>query len=204
MTIIKFLYQYASTKTYPMKLQITLSSADQQAPLKANTHPFEIIYATTLPGGVIGYYGPDVCNTQSVAVRFIPTSSHYLKKIGLWFMNNGVPDLPTIKVSLTNDKSIKENSMPGDKILEEWKFSVSAIGWRPLMEELNSAKSPFLEKDTSYWIVAEAEFPCHESGVWVMAGGNTGFSSVTNNGVWQPGIEAAVPATMVWGLPPVE
>lgn len=186
-----------------MKLQITKTSNGQMAKLELITHPFKIIYETSPPGGFFGYYGPDVCSYQSVAVRFTPQSAYQLKKLGLWFMNNGPANIPVVRISIRPDLNREGNSVPDDQVLEEWKFNVVAQGWNPVFEELDSVNSPHLEKGTPYWIVAESKDHCEKGGVWVMAGESLGFSTVTNDGIWQPGSEGAVPACVVWGVPPL-
>jgi len=173
-------------------------------PAIAPAHEYEIVYATEPPGGPLGYYGPDVYNDQSVGVRFTPSKTFYLKKIGLWFMNNGAPGVPEITVTLRNDDNNGKRSIPGGKIFETWKFRVSAQGWNPILEEMISKATPLLEPRTNYWIVAESNAPGRENGVWVMAGEGAGFSSTTHNGSWQDGGTGGVPATMVRGIEPVK
>lgn len=57
-----------------------------------------------------------------------------------------------------------------------------------------------------YWLAAESEVACGDDGVWNMAGVGTGFSAIGGGpgAPWTPGGEGAVPATIVWGIPPVE
>ena len=159
-----------------MRIQMTRSSKTSDEILKNSSHNLYDIYVTRPPGGMQGYFGADVSNDQSVAVRFVPSMDYYLKKVGLWFMNNGQPNVPVINISLRSDKTHDDKSIPGEEIFETWKFTVSALGWSPVLEELDSIKSVYLGKNVPYWVVAESEYDGHESGVWVMSGGSTGFS----------------------------
>ncbi len=187
-------------------MQIIATRSDEYktiVPAIAQAREYEVVYETAPPGGDIGYYGPDVYKDQSVAVRFTPSQTYYLKKIGLWFMNNGDPGVPEVTVTLRVDDNDGQRSIPGNRIFETWKFRVSAQGWNPVLEELISKSTPLLEPRTNYWLVAESDARNFENGVWVMAGQGTGFSATTYQGDWQNGGEGAVPATMVRGIPPV-
>ena len=125
---------------------------------------YEVVYDTAPPGGPFGYWGPDVCNDQSVSVRFTPTKTYYLKTIGLWFMNNGLPDIPEIIVTLRDDDSNGERSIPGNNIFETWNFTVTAHGCNPVLEQMLSKSTPLHEPGTNYWVVAESNAPCGEDG----------------------------------------
>jgi hypothetical protein len=184
-----------------MRQIITKSSLGFDSILTVPTQPraLEIIYKTASPGGPFGYFGPDVCADQSVAVRFKPDTNSNLEKIGLWFMNNGKPNVPEVRVTLRDDNSNGKVSVPGDTILESWAFDVSAVGWKPVFEELDSKLTPFLEAKTKYWVATESDDKCGDDGVWVMASGR-GFSTNSIDGDWQPGSNGGVPATVVLGI----
>ncbi|HJQ40963.1 MAG TPA: hypothetical protein VKB93_27820 [Thermoanaerobaculia bacterium] len=164
---------------------------------------YEVIYETAPPGGWLGYWGPDVSRDQSVGVRFTSKKTYYLKKIGLWFMNNGLPGVPEVTVTLRDDDNDGKRSIPGNKVFESWTFQVSAHGWNPVLEEMLSQSTPLLDPGTNYWIVCESDARPGEDGVWVNAGEGTGFSTTTNDGSWQDGAEGAVPGTVVRGIQPV-
>ncbi|HSS52752.1 MAG TPA: hypothetical protein VLX28_27740 [Thermoanaerobaculia bacterium] len=190
-----------------MRILATTAGERSAASVKAPDPNYSVIYETARPCGVIPCWGADVCQTQSVAVRFEPRSGHYLKRIGLWFMSNAVPgDQPEVTVTLRNDRSSGAESMPGDQILERWTLKVTAHGWTPVREELESAKTPYLEAGVKYWLAAESEAVCGDDGVWNMAGEGAGFSAIGAGPgrPWTPGHEGAVPATIVWGIPPVK
>lgn len=192
-------------------MRITITKAPKGKDIEFSTQPqpqdFEVVYRTSEPCGMLGCWGPDVCNTQGVAVRFTSDSGYYLKKLGLWFMTNTSPGVhPEVVITLRNDRDDGINSMPGDSIYEEWTLRISAENWIPVCEQLESVRTPYLEKGTGYWIVAESGEPCGDDGVWAMAGSSAGFSAY-NDGPgtpWSQGGEGAVPATIVWGIPPVE
>lgn len=192
-----------------MRCIITKTGEMPEAPVPLKEQPpeYQVVYETKDPfGGPFGLWGLDVSDNQSVAVRFSSNIGHYLKKLGLWFMNNGSPGVPEVTVTLRNDKTDENGSIPGDEVYEEWKFKVSAVGWNPVREELTSEKTPLLEKDVKYWIVAESDAAGGEDGVWAMASTGIGFSTVNKGGntPWQPGNESAVPSTIVWGSPSVK
>jgi hypothetical protein len=189
-----------------MRMLVTTSGEKNAAPSHAAEPNFEVVYETAPPCGVLGCWGPDVCQTQSVAVRFEPKLGYYLKRLGLWLMSNAAPhEQPEVVVTLRNDKSTGSDSMPGDQILERWVLKVTAHGWNPVREELASVASPYLEEGHRYWVAAESTAACGDDGVWVVAGEGTGFNTIGGGPgkPWTPGIEAAVPATIVWGIQPV-
>ena len=189
-----------------MRMLVTTSGKQSAAAPQAAAPIYEVIYETADPCGDLGCWGPDVCQTQSVAVRFEPRSEYYLKRLGLWLMSNASPgEQPEVVVTLRNDKTQGSDSMPGDRILERWILKVTAHGWTPVREEIESAVTPLLEKGQRYWVAAESAAACGDDGVWVVAGEGTGFSAIGGGPgkPWEPGHEAAVPATMVWGIPPV-
>jgi hypothetical protein len=192
-------------------MRCIITRADQsskgEVPLEEQPPEYEVVYRTHDPfGGPFSPWGPDVCEKQSVAVRFSVNFDCYLKRLGLWFMNNGSPGVPEVTVTLRNDKSNENGSIPGNEIYETWTFKVSAVGWNPVREEFSSLKTPYLEKGVKYWIIAESDAVGGEDGDWVMAAIGTGFSTVNSGSgsPWQPGNEGAVPATIVWAIPPVK
>ena len=160
----------------------------------------EIVYETTPPGGFLGFWGPDVFEGQSVAVRFTPTADYTLDRVKVWFMNNDFEGgHPPVTLTLRTDDGI--NQIPSDTILEQWDFNVSTVGWDPMIEQLDSVLHPTLEAGVNYWLVAQSDAPGGFSGVWVMAGESSGITSICN-GIpceWPPAGESAVPATIVEG-----
>src|SRR5262249_42375176 len=127
-----------SQKETLMRMLVTTSGKSAGSP-QTTAPNYEVIYETAAPCGDLGCWGPDVCQTQSVAVRFEPRSEYYLKRLGLWFMSNASPgEHPEVVVTLRNDKTQGSDSMPGDRILERWILKVTAHGWTPVREELES------------------------------------------------------------------
>ncbi|MBK8268459.1 MAG: hypothetical protein IPK83_09240 [Planctomycetes bacterium] len=55
------------------------------APLTAHA---DLIYDNGQPGGPLGYWGADVCPSQTVGVRITPPNDVTLDQVGLWLMNN--------------------------------------------------------------------------------------------------------------------
>ncbi|MFQ5807547.1 MAG: hypothetical protein ACE5I3_13960 [Phycisphaerae bacterium] len=163
----------------------------------------EIIYETEDPfGGPFGLWGYDVFIDQSVALRFTPGANYTLDRISLWFMNNDFSGQhhALVTVTLRNDNNDGHVSIPGDTIYETWNFNVSAVGWNPVLEVLDSQDHPLLEADVNYWIVAESDSPPLIDGVWNIASSGVGFMSNTDlDGEWYPGGMSAVTCTIVEG-----
>src|SRR4051794_30212541 len=158
-----------------MSILATTAGEQNAASVKAPDLHYAVIYETANPCGIIPCVGLDVGQTQSVAVRFEPRSGHFLSRIGLWFMSNASPgDQPVVTVTLRNDRSSGSESMPGDQILERWSLRVTAHGWTPVREELDSARTPYLEGGVKYWLAAESEAVRENEGVWTLAGDGTG------------------------------
>ncbi|WP_170766668.1 hypothetical protein [Ruegeria lacuscaerulensis] len=164
-----------------------------------DTSETDLVFSTAPPGGIFGYYGPDVCFSQSVAVRFKVKAKVTLSKIGIWLMNNGEPGVPKIVISLREGSA--DDATPGEGAIEELPTVVSAVGWQPNLELVGATGTKVLRPEKKYWIVAESKTPCGESGVWTIASEGIGFSSNTWLGEWQPGGEGAIPALKVWGSP---
>jgi hypothetical protein len=166
--------------------------------------PADVIYETNDPfGGGFGLIGFDVFAFQSVGVRFTPDKDYTLDRVRVWFMSNDFEgDNPaTVRISLRRDDNDGEVSIPGET-LETMEFVVSAVGWEPVLETVESEAHTPLEAGQNYWIVAQSDVE-GENGVWNWATNETGFTSNTsgNQDVWQPGGEGAVAATIVEGTP---
>ncbi len=163
----------------------------------------DIIYETADPfGGPFGLWGYDVFVNQSVAVRFTPDRDYLLDRISLWFMNNSTTEHPQVRITLRDDDNDGSRSIPGSTIHEEFFFNVSAVGWDPQLEVLNSSQRPWLQAGVNYWVVAESDAPPAEDGVWNIASFGTGFMANTDQSIggdWFPGHEGAVVCTIVEG-----
>lgn len=188
------------------RVRILLSAAVSAAALLSvgtSSVRAELIYDNGLPGGFLGYWGPDVCIDQSVGVRFTPTSDYTFDEVSLWLMNNDWSGLthPVVRITLRPDWDQDGQSRPDQAVIEEMFVTVSTIGWLPILETALSTDHPRLCAGRHYWIVAESAAPCGLDGVWVMSGEDTGFSANTNNGEWQAGGDGAVPGMQVRATP---
>ncbi len=166
----------------------------------------ELIYGTVAPGGVFGYWGFDVFAEQSVGIRITPDADYTLDEIKLWFMNNDFSGVqhPLVRISLRpDDQSTPGVSIPGTEIIESYAFNVSAVGWDPVLETVDSQTHPRLCAGVNYWIVATSLAPPGENGVWVMAAEGIGFSANTDQDAttWQPGGTGAAPGAEIHGTP---
>ncbi|MBX3393770.1 MAG: hypothetical protein KF841_00235 [Phycisphaerae bacterium] len=163
----------------------------------------DLIYDNGLPGGFLGYWGPDVCTDQSVGVRFTSTNDYAFDEVSLWLMNNDWSGSthPVVRVTLRPDWQQDGQSRPDPAVIEEMFVTVSTIGWLPILETAHSTDHPRLCAGRHYWIVAESAAPCGLDGVWVVSGEDTGFSANTNNGEWQAGGDGAVPGMQVRATP---
>jgi len=160
----------------------------------------DVVYETTPPGGFLGFWGADVFDGQSVAVRFTPNANFTLDRAKVWFMNNDFDGgHPPVTLSLRTEAP---NGIPSGTIMEQWEFNVSAVGWDPVLEVLNSAAHPALQSGVNYWLVAQSDAQGGLDGVWVMAGESTGYTAYCN-GIpceWSGG-KGAVEGTIVEGTP---
>ena len=168
--------------------------------------PGDVIYETEGPfGGPFGLWGFDVFIDQSVGLRFTPDADYTLDRISLWFMNNdGSGGHPPVTVTLRDDNNSGGVSVPGDVIYETWGFDVSAVGWDPMLEALDSVDLPRLHAGVNYWIVAESDSPPFVDGVWNIAAHGLGFTASTSagsGGEWQPGGMGAGVCAIVEGTP---
>jgi hypothetical protein len=163
----------------------------------------DIIYETEWPfGGPFGLWGYDVFVDQSVGVRFTPDRDYTLDRVSLWFMNNDGSGQhhALVTITLRNDNHDGQVSIPGDTVYETWQFNVSAVGWDPQLEVMDSATHPLLEAGLNYWIVAESDSPPFNDGVWNIAAHGSGFMANTDlDGEWYPGSMSAVTCTIVEG-----
>ena len=192
------------TPHHPRRMGRYALAVAMLAPVPAGA---EVIFETADPfGGPFGLWGPDVCIDQSVGLRFTPGADYHLDRISLWFMSNDFSGRthPLVEVTLrTDDDSVKGISVPSSEVLEAWSFNVSAVGWNPILEVMDSAKHPLLTEDVNYWIVAESMAPCGLDGVWNIASKGVGFMSFSlgYGDPWQPGGQSAVAATIIEGTP---
>ncbi|MCA9277931.1 MAG: hypothetical protein H6815_03995 [Phycisphaeraceae bacterium] len=164
----------------------------------------DVIYETPDPfGGPFGLVGFDVFAQQSVAVRFTSTGDYYFTRASMWIMSNdfGGVSNAQVRVTLRTDDNNGTVSIPSDVILDEMFFNVSAIGWDPVLESVDSVSHPALVANANYWLVLECD-ATNSNPVWNWAGIGSGFTSNTsgNQTVWQPGGTGAVAATIIEGV----
>lgn len=169
----------------------------------------DVIYETEDPfGGPFGLWGYDVCIQQSVALRFTPEADYRLSRLSLWFMNNDFSGQthPLVVLTLrTDDDSVPGVSIPSEEIIESQTFTVSAIGWNPVLETVESKANPLLRPGVHYWIAVASEAPCGADGVWNIASFGVGFMSNTDGAQdnWSPGGSSAVTATVIEATPAI-
>jgi len=164
----------------------------------------DVVYETNGPfGSPFGLIGFDVFERQSVAVRFTPAGDYRLDRVRVWFMNNDFSGAnhAAVRLTIRNDANDGEVSVPGDVVLDEMHFNVSAVGWDPVLESVESVAAPRLLSGVNYWVVAESDSPPLVNGVWNWAANDSGFTSTTDRNGWQPGGSGAVAATIVEGTP---
>jgi hypothetical protein len=105
------------------------------------------IYATEDPfGSPFGMIGFDVGgpSQQRVGVRFIPDADYRLDRISVWFMSNdfgGVSGAP-VRITVETDDPSGGESIPSGEVVDELGFEVSAIGWDPVLEVMDSVRAP--------------------------------------------------------------
>jgi len=164
----------------------------------------DTIYETGNPfGGPFGLIGFDVFQEQKVAVRFTPNADFTLDRVSIWLMNNdGEGGHPPVTVSLRTDNAAAD-SIPSDTILEQWQINVSAVGWDPQLEAMDSVTHPTLNAGVHYWIVAESDSGPFINGVWNWATNDSGMMSICNGDPceWTPAGQSAVAATVIEGTP---
>lgn len=171
----------------------------------APTASAETIYETGDPfGGFFGLIGFDVFESQSVGIRFTPSARYSLDRIGVWFMNNdfGGTIFDTVTMTLRDDGTSESGrSIPGTTILESFSFQITAVGWDPQLETVQSVLRPVLEPGVNYWIVCEANVPPFTNPVWNWPGVGSGYTSTTDfsTGQWQDGGEGATATAIVEG-----
>lgn len=165
--------------------------------------PADTVYQTGGPfGGFFGLWGADVSAMQSVAVRFVPTATRELDRIGIWFMSNAGSTYPTVTLELRADLTQGNVSVPAATVLESWQFSLVTLGWNPVQHWRDSKTRPILQAGTRHWVVARSSAPNGFNPVWnFAASGNSfnAFTSSTSPETWQPGGSGAALCIEVQG-----
>lgn len=161
------------------------------------------IYATEDPfGSPFGMIGFDVggASEQRVGVRFVPDADYRLDRISVWFMSNDFsgPSGAPVQLTVETDDASGGESIPSGEVLEELGFEVSAVGWDPVLEVVDSVERPVLKAGERYWVVASSDVTS-ENPVWNWAHPDSGFVAIWDRGAWQAGGEGAVAAIIVEG-----
>lgn len=167
----------------------------------------DTVYQTGGPfGGFFGLWGADVSVEQSVAVRFTPTATRELDRIGIWFMSNAGSTYPTVTLELRADSTQGNVSVPSSVVLESWQFSLTTLGWSPVQHWRTSKLRPLLPAGTRHWVVARSTAASGLNAVWNFAATGTSFNAFTASTspeTWQPGGSGAALCIVVQGdLPP--
>jgi len=165
----------------------------------------ETIYETDDPfGGFFGLIGFDVFESQSVGIRFTPAARYSLDSVGVWFMNNDFSGTIFDTVTLTvRDDGVSGTgaSIPGNTIYESFSFQITAVGWDPQLETVQSVTHPVLEAGVNYWIVCESNALAGTDPVWNWPGIGSGYTATTDGstGQWQDGGEGATATAIIQG-----
>lgn len=192
-------------------LRVRIAAAGTLA-LAASPVVADLIYGTDDPyGGPFGLFGADVCESQSVAVRFTPDANYALDLVGVWFMNNDFSGRlhPEVTLTLRPDDPAggvgDDPSAPASEIIEAWSFNVTAVGWESILEVVVSTKRPVLRKGVHYWLVAKSQAICGLDGVWNFAASGSGFISICNGSdcEWSSG-PGGVLGTVIEGTPLID
>jgi hypothetical protein len=165
----------------------------------------DVIYATEDPfGSPFGMIGFDVGgpSEQRVGVRFIPDADYRLDQISVWFMSNdfGGASGALVRITVETDDPAGGESVPSGEVIEELGFKVSAVGWDPVLEVMDSIERPLLRAGERYWVVASSDV-LSGNPVWNWAHPDTGFTAIWDRGQWQAGGSGAVGAIVVEGEP---
>lgn len=169
----------------------------------------DVIYETEGPfGGPFGLWGADVFIQQSVAIRFTPDADYRLDRVGLWFMNNSATEHHWVTVTVRPDDNDGTVSIPGLMEYDTVGFACSAVGWNPVLEQMDSVSRPVLRAGVNYWVVCVSDSPPMEDPVWNFAAHGNGFSTNTDGDqtTWYPGhsgaeLTAIIEGTLVTCLP---
>ena len=163
------------------------------------------IYATGPGCGGFLCIGFDVFADQSQALRFTPGSDFTLDQLQLWFMNNDFSGQFHEEVVITIEGDLFDGGSchtPDGVVLDEMRFNVTAVGWDPVLEIIDSVSRPLLTAGTNYWVVAKSSSPPGVDPVWVIADNFNGFMSASVFGSpdeWQCGGDGAVAGAVILG-----
>ncbi len=152
----------------------------------------DVIFETNNPfGSPFGLIGFDVSTDQGVGVRFVPDQDYTLSRISCWFMSNDFAsplDRP-VRLSVQTDASLGDAFIPSGIELEVFDLIVTAVGWDPQLDSVDSDGGTVLRAGEAYWIVAESDYSAGRNPVWNWATGVNGYTAVTEfgGGAWQAG-----------------
>jgi hypothetical protein len=163
--------------------------------------PADVIYHTNDP-----YFGPNgppsfsLSDEQAVALRFTPARDYTLDAVRMWIVSDNFDEVShaTVRVQVRDTGSDVER--PGPRVLEEMQFNVSALGWDPVLESVESQLHPMLRAGQPYWIVLSCQLHNLNPG-WNWSNGSHGFVALSYGGTvnFNTGGEGAVTATTIEG-----
>ena len=182
--------------TAPLLLLLSLlPSSSSAAPAAPTNRPWALA-DTGSPPDAFGTDGFDVSIDQSVAQRFVASTSGPLSGVSVYLMSNGdgQPPLPLVSVSLVAGGM--DSPAPGSP-LESWWVPVTANGFNPTRVDLNSSSAPSVSVGDVLWVVLSSNSSSGENGVWCMSNA-VAFGTTTSKGAWQPGAAGNAAAFAVW------
>jgi hypothetical protein len=163
----------------------------------------DVIYQTNPP-----YFGPngppgfDLSDEQSVALRFTPDRDYTLDTIRMWIMSNNQVKVTHAPVRVEIRPSQEGGNRPSQVVIEQMGFTVSALGWSPVLESVSSRLHPLLRAGTPYWVILHCDL--HENNPsWNWSEGSIGIIALSHGGQvnFTEGGEGAVTATIIEGTP---
>jgi len=163
----------------------------------------DVIYQTNPP-----YFGPngppgfDLSDMQSVALRFTPDRDFTLDAIRMWIMSNDHTKVSHAPVRVELRLSQDGGRRPGAIVIEQMTFTVSALGWNPVLESVSSRLHPLLRAGTPYWVILHCDFQ-ELNPSWNWSDGSIGIIALSHGGQinFTEGGEGAVTATTIEGTP---
>jgi hypothetical protein len=169
----------------------------------AATAAADVVYQTNPPYiGTNGSPGFDLSDRQSVAMRFTPARDYTLDTIRMWIMSNDHSQVSHAPVRVELRPSQEGGRRPGTTVIELMTFTVSALGWDPVLESVSSRHHPLLRAGTPYWIVLHCDL---EEGnpSWNWSDGSVGIIALSFGGQinFTEGGEGAVTSTVIEGTP---
>ncbi len=191
-----------------MKPRIAMMLATASLAITAAALPAvaDTILDTGVPdGGWFGFTGYDLSPEQSVGIAFTTSTAYTLDGIGMWMMSNDWDNPGRIyTVTLRTGVPGSNNGIPGNDIIESWTTATAAVGWTPVLEQLNSTLHPVLTPGTQYWVVAESAEPGGSDPLWTWGSSwdpqVVGINNIYNPEGWVSGEQSgSAPGVVISG-----